>query len=187
VIYQICSNWQEPGNTQVAPRFSNNWELDPNKPGLTFNCGPTSPTKASLRRGLSYPPEAHMKLFGREVTMWLALVAVLVQTLVAWKIDLSEEQQAGINAVATLLMGLFIALSVARDQIVPAAAGLLVAVLQLAVSFGAHMNQEQIGTAGALLTTILAMWLRTQVTAPIASDGSTVPRVVPMGGQVTPS
>jgi hypothetical protein len=118
----------------------------------------------------------HVKLLGREITMWVALVAVLVQTLVAYGVDLNEQQQAGINAVATLLMGLFIALSVARDQIVPAAASLLVAVLQLAVSFGAHMNQQEIATAGSLLTTVLAMWLRTQVTAPVAVDGSKVPR-----------
>ncbi len=117
-----------------------------------------------------------MKVLGREVTMWLGLVAVLVQTLVAYGVDLSEQQQAGINAVATLLMGFVLALSVARDQIVPAAASLLVAVLQLAVSFGAHMDQQEIATAGSLLTTALALWLRTQVTAPIASDGSQVPR-----------
>lgn len=117
-----------------------------------------------------------MKILNREVTMWLALVAVLVQTLVAYGVDLSEQQQAGINAVATLAMGLFIALSVARDHIVPAASALLVAVLQLAVSFGAHMDQQEIATAGSLLTTVLALWLRTQVTAPVAADGSKVPR-----------
>jgi hypothetical protein len=117
-----------------------------------------------------------VKFLGREISVWLGLVAVLVQTLVAYGVDLSEQQQAGVNAVATLAMGLFIALSVACDQIVPAAAGLLVAVLQLAVSFGAHMDQQAIATAGSLLTTVLALWLRTQMTAPIASDGSQVPR-----------
>lgn len=117
-----------------------------------------------------------MKLFGREPAVWLGLVAVAVQFLVAWGVNLSEEQQAGVNAVATLAMGLAVAVTSARDQIVPAASGLLVGVLQLAVSFGLDLSQEKIATAGALLTALLAAWLRTQVTAPVTSDGSRVPK-----------
>lgn len=117
-----------------------------------------------------------MKLFGREPAVWLGLVAVAVQFLVAWGVDFSGEQQAGINAVATLVMGLAVAVASARDQIVPAAAGLLVGVLQLAVAFGWDLSQEKITTAGALLTGVLALWLRTQVTAPVAADGTRVPK-----------
>lgn len=112
-----------------------------------------------------------MKVFGREPAVWLGLVAVAVQFLVAWGVNLSEEQQAGINAVATLAMGLAVAVVSARDQIVPAASGLLVGVLQLAVAFGFDLSQEKITTAGALLTAVLALWLRTQVVAPVAADG----------------
>lgn len=117
-----------------------------------------------------------MKLFGREPAVWLGLVAVAVQFLVAWGVDFSGEQQAGINAVATLVMGLAVAVMSARDQIVPAASGLLVGVLQLAVAFGFDLSQEKITTAGALLTALLALWLRTQVTAPVAADGTRVPK-----------
>lgn len=117
-----------------------------------------------------------MKVFGREPAVWLGLVAVGVQFAVAWGVSLSEEQQAGINAVATLAMGLAVAVMSARDQIVPAASGLLVGVLQLAVAFGFDLSQEKITTAGALLTALLALWLRTQVTAPVAADGTQVPK-----------
>lgn len=117
-----------------------------------------------------------MKVFGREPAVWLGLVAVGVQFAVAWGVSLSEEQQAGINAVATLAMGLAVAVMSARDQIVPAASGLLVGVLQLAVAFGFDLSQEKITTAGALLTALLALWLRTQVTAPVAADGTRVPK-----------
>lgn len=117
-----------------------------------------------------------MKVFGREPAVWLGLIAVAVQFAVAWGVSLSEEQQAGINAVATLAMGLAVAVMSARDQIVPAASGLLVGVLQLAVAFGFDLSQEKITTAGALLTALLALWLRTQVTAPVAADGTQVPK-----------
>lgn len=117
-----------------------------------------------------------MRIFGREPAVWLGLVAVAVQFLVAWGVDFSGEQQAGINAVATLVMGLAVAVASARDQIVPAASGLLVGVLQLAVAFGWDLSQERITTAGALLTALLALWLRTQVTAPVAADGTQVPK-----------
>ncbi|HEX2316111.1 MAG TPA: hypothetical protein VHJ17_20385 [Thermomonospora sp.] len=115
-----------------------------------------------------------MKILGRDPAAWLALVAVTVQFLVAWGVDLTEAQQAGVNAVATMAMGLALAWVVARDRVIPAAAGLLTAVLQLGVSFGWDIDQDQIATAGALLTAVLALYLRTQVTAPVAPDGTRV-------------
>lgn len=118
-----------------------------------------------------------MRIFGREPAVWLGLVAVAVQAAVAWGIHLTETQQANINAAATLLMGLAIAIVAARDQIVPAAAGALGGVLQLLVAFGADLSQEKIATAGAVVTAVLAFWLRTQVTAPVAENGATVSKV----------
>lgn len=117
-----------------------------------------------------------MKIFGRDPAAFLAIVAVGVQAVVAWGVDLSETQQAAINAAATLVMGLAIALVVARDQIIPAAGGALGAVLQLLVAFGFDISADKIATAGALLTAVLAAWLRTQVTAPVAPDGTRVPK-----------
>jgi hypothetical protein len=117
-----------------------------------------------------------MKTFGRDPAVWLGLAAVAAQFLVAWRFDLTEDQQSWVNATATAVMSLALALTVSRDQIVSAAAGLLAAVMQLGVAFGAHLSQDEIALAGALLTSLLAGYLRTQVTAPIAADGSRVPR-----------
>lgn len=117
-----------------------------------------------------------MRVLGRDPAAILGFIAVVVQVLVAFNVGLSDEQQGLINAAATALMGLAVAFVVARDQIIPAVSGAAVAVLQLAVAFGAHLTQEQIGSVAAGLTTLLALYLRTQVTAPVAPDGSTVPR-----------
>lgn len=117
-----------------------------------------------------------MKILGRDPAFWTGLVAVVVQFLVAWGVDLSEGQQAAVNAVAAALVGVVVAWSVARDQVVAVAAGLLTSVLQLFVAFGVDFSQEQIAAAGALLVAVLAGFLRTQVTAPVTSDGSRVPK-----------
>lgn len=118
-----------------------------------------------------------MKLFGRDPAFWTGLVAVGVQFLVAWGLNLDEPQQAGINAVTTLGVGLIVAWSVARDQVVAIAAGLLAAMLQLGVSFSWDVSPEKIASAGALLTAVLAGYLRTQVTARVAADGTPVQKV----------
>jgi hypothetical protein len=120
-----------------------------------------------------------MRILGREPAAWLGLIAVLVQTLIAWGVPLTEMQQAGINAVATLSMGLLVAASVAREQVIPIAGALLVAVLQLAVAFGADLSQERIAMAGGLLTAALAFYLRTQVVARTGPVGEVVPRETP--------
>ena len=119
-----------------------------------------------------------MKILGRDPAFWTGLVAVILQFLVAWGVDLSEGQQAAVNAVAAAVVGVVVAWTVARDQVVAVAAGLLTAVLQLFVAFGADFDQEQIATAGALLVAVLTGYLRTQVTAPIAEDGTRVPKVI---------
>jgi hypothetical protein len=125
-----------------------------------------------------------LKIFGRDPAAWLALIAVLVEGGVAWGIDLTDVQQARINAAATLLMGLIVAAVVARDQIIPAAASALGGILQLMVAFGVDVSQEKIATAGAVLTTVLAFWLRTQVTAPIDADGNRVARKTTQGSVI---
>lgn len=117
-----------------------------------------------------------MNILKRDPAFWTGLVAVIVQFFVAWGVDLTEGQQAAVNAAAAALVGVIVAWSVARDQVVALAAGLLTAVLQLFVAFGYEISQEKIATAGALLTALLAAYLRTQVTARIDPQGNHVPK-----------
>lgn len=118
-----------------------------------------------------------MRIFGREPAAWLAFLAVVVEMAVAYGIHLTEQEQAGINAVATGAFGFALAWSVAREKAIPIAAGLVTAVLQLAVAFGVHLSAHQVATAGALVTAGLAFWLHGKVTAPIDANGSRVPPV----------
>lgn len=118
-----------------------------------------------------------MRIFGREPAAWLALIAVAVEMAVAWGLHLTEQEQAGINAVATGVFGFALAWSVAREKAIPVAAGLVTAVLQLAIAFGAHLSAHQVATAGALVTAGLAFWLHGRVVAPVDAAGQKVPPV----------
>lgn len=107
-----------------------------------------------------------MKIFGREPAAWLALVAVIVKLSTAFGLDLTDKQQAVINAAAAALVGLIVAFTV-HDGIGAAAVGFLQAAIALAVGFGLHWSPEQQAVVLSFASAVVAMWTRTQVTAPV--------------------
>jgi hypothetical protein len=107
-----------------------------------------------------------MKIFGREPAAWLALIAVAVKLSTAFGLDLTDGQQAVINAVAAALVGLLVAFSV-HDGIGAAALGFVQAALALAVGFGLRWSPDQQAVAMSFVSVVVAMWTRTQVTAPV--------------------
>jgi hypothetical protein len=107
-----------------------------------------------------------MKIFGREPALWLALLAVIVKLSTAFGLDLSDKQQAVINALAAAIAGLLVSISV-HDGVGAAVIGLVQAGLALAVGFGLHWSPEQQATALSLASALVAMWTRTQVTAKV--------------------
>jgi hypothetical protein len=117
-----------------------------------------------------------VKIFGREPAVILALVSAAIQLLVTFGLPLSTDETASINAVAAAALGLLTAAFVARDQLVPAILGFTQAALTLGLAFGLHMSQANIGVIMAFSAAAVALFIRTQVTAMVALDGSTVPR-----------
>lgn len=109
-----------------------------------------------------------VKIFGREPALWLALVAVAVKLGTAFGLDLTNDQQAVVNAAAAAVAGVLIALSV-HDGIGAGVLGLVQAGLALAVGFGLHWSPEQQSTVLALASAIVAMWTRTQVTPKVTT------------------
>jgi hypothetical protein len=107
-----------------------------------------------------------MKILNREPALWLGLVAICVKLLAAFGLDVSTDQQAVINAVAAALVGLILAV-VAHDAIGAAVLGFAQAVLALAVGFGLDWSAEQQAVVLAAASAIVAMWDRTQITAPV--------------------
>lgn len=116
------------------------------------------------------------KIFGREPVLWLALVAVLVKFIAAFWVHVSADQQAVINVAAAAVMGLMVALIVG-DGISAAVLGLIQAVLAVFVGFGFHLDADHQALVMSVATAIVAMFTRTQVTAPVGPKP--LVRVVP--------
>lgn len=118
-----------------------------------------------------------MRIFGREPALWLALVAVVVQTISAFVVNVSSDQQAWINAVAAAAVGLIVAISTG-DGIVAAVLGLAQAAMALAVGFGLDWSADRQGIVMSLVAAVVSMFVRTQVTAPVAPLGRPMLRPV---------
>ncbi|MBT2467867.1 hypothetical protein J7E97_08260 [Streptomyces sp. ISL-66] len=106
-----------------------------------------------------------MRIFNREPALWLGLVAIAVKLLAAFGMDVSADQQAVINAFAAALVGLILAF-VAHDAIGAAVLGFAQTVLALAIGFGLDWSAEQQAVVLATAAAVVAMWERTQITAP---------------------
>jgi uncharacterized protein (DUF697 family) len=104
------------------------------------------------------------KIFGREPALWLALLAVIVKLSTAFGLDLTDKQQAVINAAAAALVGVLVAISV-HDGISAAVLGLVQAGIALAIGFGLHWTPDQQATVMSFAAALVAMWTRTQVIA----------------------
>ena len=116
-----------------------------------------------------------MKLF-REPALLLTLVATAVRLVSAFWVHVSDDQQTWINAAATAVAAAIVAVWVRREGQVPAILGAIQALLALAVGFGLHWTPEQQAIFMSFVGAIAAFYVRTQVVAPVAPDGSAVSR-----------
>lgn len=113
-----------------------------------------------------------MKL-SRDPALYLTLFATLVRLVAAFWIHLGDEQQAVLNACATAVAGLVVAVWVRRDGQVAALLGVVQAVLALAVGFGLNVSAEGQAVIMSFVGAAAAMFIRTQVTArPVDTLGS---------------
>lgn len=107
------------------------------------------------------------RIFGREPALWLALIAVVVKMAAAFGLDVSADQQAAINATAAVIVGLIVAIMV-HDGVGAAVLGVVQGVLALGVGFGLDWSADRQAVVMSLGAALVAMWTRTQVTAPLA-------------------
>lgn len=117
-----------------------------------------------------------MRVFGRDPALFLGLVSALLQMLTAYGLHLTDAQTASINAAAAAALGVVTAFAVARERLVPAILGVGQALFTLALAFGAHFSQQEVATTMSFAALALALFVRTQVTAPVDADGAPVPR-----------
>ena len=107
----------------------------------------------------------NVKFFGREPALFLALIAVVVQIVSAFWVDVSADEQTWINAAAAAVVGLVVAI-VAHDSLSAPILGAIQAVIALAVGFGLDWSAEQQAQLMSLATVLVALFVRQQVAAP---------------------
>lgn len=110
------------------------------------------------------------KLFlGREPVQWLQLVSGLLVFLTPI-LHVSAELNGAILAVVTAVFGFLTALAVSAEKAAPAVAGLLKALIALALALRFHISPEVQAGAMVLVEAGVAWYLRTQVFAPPAKQ-----------------
>ncbi len=108
----------------------------------------------------------------RDPALYLTGFATALRLLTAFGLNFTEGQQAVMNATATAVAGLVIAVWVRRDGQVAAILGFIQAVLALAVGFGANLSAEQQALLMSFIGTAAAAFIRTQVVAPVSAEGA---------------
>ncbi|MFE2346497.1 hypothetical protein [Kitasatospora cineracea] len=121
------------------------------------------------------------KFFGREPAVILAFVAALVKLGAAFGLNLSADQQAGVNAVAAAAVGVGVAYIV-HDGLSAAVLGFLQAAVALAVGFGLHWSADQQAVVMTVAAALVAMWTRAQVTAPVPAAPAPVRAAADVSG-----
>lgn len=108
-----------------------------------------------------------MKIFGREPALLLGFAAAALKLAAAFGLHVSDTQQALINAVLAAGVGVWLAV-IAKDGALGAAITQLAqAFMALFVGFGLDWAAAKQATVMATLAAALALWERTQITAPV--------------------
>jgi hypothetical protein len=117
------------------------------------------------------------KILGREPALWLALAAGLVKLIGAFWLHLSVDQQSLINALIAAIVGLVVA-RIVHDGMSAALLGVAQGSLALSVGFGLHMSADLQATILSTVGVAIAMFVRTQVTAPVPAEPT--PAAIPL-------
>jgi threonine/homoserine efflux transporter RhtA len=107
----------------------------------------------------------------RDPALWTGFAAAAIQFFSALIFPLTSGQQAGLNAVVVAVAGLVTAIWVRRDGQAAALVGFAQAVIAGGLHFGLDLSPEQQAAIMAIVTTGVAMFVRTQVTAPVSAVG----------------
>jgi len=109
--------------------------------------------------------------FSRDPALYLTLIATAVRLASAFVFHLSDDQQTWVNAAASAIAALIVAVWVRRDGQVAAILGVAQALLALAIGFGLHVSAENQAVIMSFVGAVAAAFIRTQVTASVNATG----------------
>jgi hypothetical protein len=113
-----------------------------------------------------------MKIFGYEPAVILYAINAAVALLVAYGLDLTQDQVSAVSVIATA--GLAIATAaLTRPMVVSTITGAVGTALAAVAAFGLELSAEQIGATVTALSIVLALLLRSNVSpVPVAAPSS---------------
>lgn len=108
-----------------------------------------------------------MKVFGREPVYFLAVAAITLKLVAAFGLNVSDNQQAVINAVLAAAVGVASAVVLKTGAAGAAILQFAQAALALFVGFGLDLSANQQGLIMSGVAAVLALVLHHEVTAPV--------------------
>lgn len=110
-----------------------------------------------------------MRIFGREPVYILAFIAASLKLAAAYGLDVSDTQQGAIMAALSLLVALVTAIVLHNGAAAAAIVNLAQGALSLFLAFGLHITAEQQALWMTGVEVAVALFLRREVTAPVAA------------------
>lgn len=112
-----------------------------------------------------------MKIFGRELAVWLATVAAIFQVVTSFGLDLDGHWQGIVTAVIVFVFAVVVAIR-SGDGIIAMATGVVTALFSLFAAFNLEWSPERQGYIIGAITLILGFWVRDRVTSPVPASVS---------------
>lgn len=110
-----------------------------------------------------------MKVFGREPALWLGFIAAAVQSLTAFGIEVSPDIQTSVNVTAAAIVALILAVVLKTGAVGAALMQLANGGMALVVGLGLDWGTDRQALLMSAVAALLALFTRTQVTAPVPS------------------
>lgn len=107
-----------------------------------------------------------MKLLGREPAQWIQLASGVLVFLTPI-LNLTADQNGAVIAVITAAFGIATGLAVSAEKAAPMVAGLLKALIALALAWRLDLSPEIQAGLLVMVEAGVAWYLRTQVVAPV--------------------
>lgn len=112
-----------------------------------------------------------MKIFGREIAVWLATVAAVFQVLTSYGFDVDGHFQGIATAIVVFAFAVVVAVHTG-DGIIALATGVVTALFSLFAAFGLNWPADQQGYIIGAITAVLGFFVRGKVVNPVPASVS---------------
>lgn len=112
-----------------------------------------------------------MKIFGRELAVWLAVIAAVFQVVTSFGLDRDGHFQGIATAIVVFVFGVYTAIR-SGDGIIAMATGVVTALFSLFAAFNLEWSAERQGYIIGAITLLLSFWVRGKIVASVPASVS---------------